>query len=59
MPMHPVASSNGMKLLSCPNNKGETRQTWAMTTLVVTKGVEWNGAKRMEGREEGRGEDQL
>ena len=54
MPMHPVASSNGMSLLSCPSNKGETRQTWAMTALVVTKGVEWSKADGREGRREGR-----
>ena len=58
------ANASGAKLkwhepslspLARPSNKGETRQTWAMTALVVTKGVEWSGAKRMEGREEGRG----
>ena len=62
------ANASGAKLkwheaslspLSRPSNKGETRQTWAMTALV-TKGVEWSGAERMEGREgRGEGEDQL
>ena len=59
------ANASGAKLkwheaslspLARPSNKGETRQTWAMTALA-TKGVEWSEADGREGR--GEGEDQL